>query len=74
MTCREYPVTAFANDAHFRDFFKANYGPTIAVYNRLTEQADAVAELDAALAALYDRSLGGETMGWSCLLVTAKRA
>lgn len=74
LTHRSYPVVAFANGAHFRDFFKANYGPTIAVYDRLVDRPDAVAELDAALAALYDHHLRDAATGWGYLLVTAKRA
>ena len=45
-------VTAFASGEAFRDYFKATYGPTIAVYRSLGDDLDRVAELDEALATL----------------------
>lgn len=53
-------MSAFPTGADFRYFFKANYGPTITVYQRLASQpdgAEAAMELDAALADLYDPHL-----------------
>jgi SAM-dependent methyltransferase len=71
---RTLPVDRFADGAAFRDFFKANYGPTIAAYRGLAgepEQADA---LDAQLAELGDRYLARtSTMEWEYLLVTARK-
>jgi SAM-dependent methyltransferase len=68
-------VDHFANGAEFRDFFKANYGPTIAVYRSLADDPERTAALDADLAALGDRfDLGGGAMDWEYLLVTARRA
>lgn len=73
-TRRELPVRQFADGGAFRDYFKANYGPTITAYRGIADQPDRVAELDAALAALGDRALGGTaTMGWEYLLITAIR-
>ena len=66
-------VDRFANGAEFRDFFKANYGPTIAVYRFIADDPAKVAALDADLAALGDRFLHDGVMGWEYLLVTARR-
>lgn len=66
------PVDRFADGAAFRDFFKAYYGPTITAYRQIADDADKVAELDAALAELGDRQLAGNPqMDWEYLLVTA---
>jgi SAM-dependent methyltransferase len=68
-------VDHFGSGAEFRDYFKAWYGPTIAVYAALADRPDRAAELDAALAALGDRALGADgAMEWEYLLVTARRA
>ena len=67
-------VPVFASGAEFRDYFKTNYGPTIVTYRFIADDADRVAELDAALAALGDRSLADGTMGWEYLLVIANRS
>ena len=67
-------VDTFADGAAFRDYFKANYGPTIATYARISDDADQVAALDLALAQLGDDALGsGTSMGWEYLLTTATR-
>ncbi|MET0781137.1 MAG: class I SAM-dependent methyltransferase [Microbacterium sp.] len=66
-------VDRFANGAEFRDFMKANYGPTIAVYRFLTDDADAVSALDGEMAALGERFLDDGIMPWEYLIVTAKR-
>lgn len=39
----------------FHDYFKANYGPTIAAYRALVDQPDRVAALNHDLAALAER-------------------
>lgn len=67
-------VERFRDGAEFRDFFKAHYGPTIAVYRFLGDDADRVTALDADLAALGDRVIHEGVMGWDYLLVTARRA
>jgi ubiquinone/menaquinone biosynthesis C-methylase UbiE len=67
-------VPAFATGAEFRDYFKANYGPTIVTYRHIAEDADRVAELDAALADLGDGALDGGSMNWEYLLVVADRS
>lgn len=64
-------VNRFSDGADFRDLFKLNYGPTIAVYRFLGEDAARVAALDADLAALGDRFIRRGAMDWEYLLVTA---
>jgi hypothetical protein len=66
-------VDRFGTGAEFRDFFKANYGPTIAVYRFIAEDSAKVEALDADLAALGDRFVRDGIMGWEYLLVTARR-
>src|SRR5262249_43770653 len=68
------PVDRFADGAAFRDFFKANYGPTVAAYRGIADQPDRVEALDAELAALGDEHLAGSSaMEWEYLLVTARK-
>lgn len=66
-------VDRFADGAEFRDFFKAHYGPTIAVYRFIADDDEKVAALDAEMAALGDRFSQGGVMPWEYLIVTAKR-
>ena len=66
-------VDRFATGAEFRDFFKTNYGPTIAVYRYIAEDPAKVEALDADLAALGDRFIHDGVMAWEYLLVTARR-
>ncbi len=73
MQRRELPVSAFADGAAFRDYFKANYGPTIAAYRGIADDPDRVAALDADIAALGDRALRSGSMGWEYLLLTARK-
>ena len=70
---RTLRVDRFATGAEFRDFFKANYGPTIAVYRFIAEDSAKVEALDADLAALGDRFVRDGVMGWEYLLITARR-
>jgi ubiquinone/menaquinone biosynthesis C-methylase UbiE len=65
----------WATPEEFRDFFKATYGPTIAVYRYIGDDPEKVAALDrdlAALAARYDRGTGSLVMDWEYLIVTAR--
>ena len=72
---RVLPVHHFPDGAAFRDYFKAVYGPTIAVYRNIEGDADRVAELDDAIARVGDDVLkGGNAMEWEYLLVTARKA
>lgn len=69
-------VDCFASPAAFRDYFKANYGPTIAAYRGIAEDPDRVAALDRdldELAERHDRGTGSTIMDWEYLLVTAHR-
>lgn len=66
-------IDRFATPEAFRDYFKATYGPTIAVYRSLdAERAAALDEDLATLARRFDQ--GGGRMRWEYLLVTARRA
>lgn len=68
-------INLFPTGAAFRDYFKANYGPTISAYRNIASEPDRVAELDAQLADLGDGALdASSTMAWEYLLVTARRA
>lgn len=69
-------VDRFTRAQEFRDFFKHRYGPTVAAYRGLADDAQKVADLDAALDRLAQDYLdeGGGTMGWEYLLLTARRA
>ncbi|NYG07524.1 ubiquinone/menaquinone biosynthesis C-methylase UbiE [Phycicoccus badiiscoriae] len=69
-------VDQFATPEEFRDFFKTNYGPTIAVYKAIADDPDKVAALDRDLVALaqrFDRGDGHTVLDWEYLLVTAQR-
>jgi SAM-dependent methyltransferase len=66
-------VDRFSSGEEFRDYFKACYGPTIAVYRGL--DASQAATLDVELADLARRfDQGGGALDWEYLLLTAKRA
>jgi SAM-dependent methyltransferase len=68
-------VDRFSSAVAFRDYFKSNYGPTIAVYRNIAAEPARVAALDDALLALAERhDLGGGVMNWEYLLYTARRA
>lgn len=67
-------VNRFTDGSEFRDFFKANYGPTIAVYRFIADDPAKVAALDTDLAVLGDSFLRDGTMNWEYLLVTARRS
>lgn len=72
--CRTLTVDHFADGAEFRDYFKVVYGPTIAAYRNIENDAERVAELDAGIAAVGDSVLsGGGTMEWEYLLFTARK-
>jgi len=72
-------VDEFATPAEFRDYFKANYGPTIAVYRALADDPERAAALDAELADLAHRhdlgtgSSQSAVMEWEYLLLTARK-
>jgi ubiquinone/menaquinone biosynthesis C-methylase UbiE len=68
-------VDNFRTPEEFREYFKTNYGPTIAVYKNIADDAERVASLDRELAELagrfFDEASG--TMGWEYLLFTARK-
>jgi len=68
-------VTHFLTAEAFRDYFKINYGPTIAVYRSLADRPDRQAALDHDLAELGRRvgttRDGVMVMDWEYLLLTA---
>ena len=68
-------VTNFPTAEAFRDYFKINYGPTVAVYRSLADQPERQAALDHDLAELGRRFAaegeGALIMDWEYLLVTA---
>ncbi len=69
-------VDHFATAEDFRDFFKANYGPTIAAYRAIADDPDRVAALDhdlVQLAARFDRGDGHCVLDWEYLVVIARR-
>jgi SAM-dependent methyltransferase len=74
---RKVRVTHFAEPADFREYFKTNYGPTIAAYKQQPD-AERAAALDADLDALAERFDLGESghlvTEWEYLLVTCRRA
>jgi ubiquinone/menaquinone biosynthesis C-methylase UbiE len=77
---RTLDVRHFGSVEAFRDYFKLNYGPTIACYRSIADDPAAVAALDEALVELgrrFDRGEaggGGAVFDWEYLLVTARRA
>jgi hypothetical protein len=67
-------IDRFPTAEAFRDFFKANYGPTISVFRSTAEEPERVAALDRELVELAGRhDLGGGAMDWEYLLVIAYR-
>ncbi len=78
VTARKGTVTVdhFERPEAFREYFKANYGPTIAAYRSIAAEPERVAALDAELAELarsYDRGSGRTVMEWEYLLLTARK-
>lgn len=75
---RQLRVTHFATPADFRDYFKANYGPTIVAYRSLADQPNRVAALDRDLEELgrrFDLGSGhgsGLVMDWEYVIVTGR--
>lgn len=66
-------VDHFADGAAFRDYFKAHYGPTIAAYRGLADDAERTAALDREMVALADQHLTDGVMHWEYLLVVTRR-
>ncbi|MDT4972290.1 MAG: hypothetical protein QOG22_2433, partial [Pseudonocardiales bacterium] len=73
VTARRQTVRVDNFDApeDFREYFKTNYGPTIAVYRSIAADPDRVAALDRELADLarrFDVGTGTTTLDWEYLL------
>ncbi len=66
-------IDRFTTPEEFRDYFKANYGPTISVYRSIADDPARVAGLDHDLAALAARNGTDGVMQWEYLLLTAHR-
>lgn len=73
---RSLTVDQFARPEDFRDYFKERYGPMVAAFRGLADDAERTAELDRLLVDLvrrFDRGDGSTVMDWEYLLVTARR-
>ncbi|WP_433065728.1 class I SAM-dependent methyltransferase [Dactylosporangium sp. CS-033363] len=72
---RTVRVERFAAADGFREYFKHNYGPTLAVYRLHADDPQRTAELDAALDELAGRFRAADgSMEWEYLLLTARRS
>jgi ubiquinone/menaquinone biosynthesis C-methylase UbiE len=66
-------VSLFPRPEDFREYFKARYGPVIAVYHSIADDPDKTAALDHGLAELARRhDQGTGAMEWEYLLFTAR--
>jgi SAM-dependent methyltransferase len=66
-------VGVFGSAEEFRDYFKKHYGPTIAVYRNIADDAERTASLDRELVELARRHGADDAaMQWEYLLVTAR--
>ncbi|MGW7438564.1 class I SAM-dependent methyltransferase [Streptomyces sp. NPDC054849] len=70
---RTVRVETFPKPTAFREFFKACYGPTIAVYRHIADDPERVAALDGDLDALAAEHTVDGVMEWEYLLLTAHR-
>jgi len=71
-------VDRFADATEWRDYFKSNYGPMVAVYRNLGDDPARTSELDIALIDLAEAHDGGNSttglvMDWDYLLLKAHR-
>jgi SAM-dependent methyltransferase len=66
-------IDHFRAPEEFRDYFKTNYGPTIAVYKNIADDPSRTAALDQDLVELARRFGAGDVMEWEYLLLTARR-
>ncbi len=71
-TVQALPVANFQTGEQLRDFFATHYGPTIAAYRNVADDAARTAELDAAIVEVAERfGVTSGAMQWEYLLVTA---
>ncbi len=76
-TRHEVAVEAFATPQAFVDFFRANYGPTVAAYRAIADDPGRTAALNDALVSLargHDRGKGKTVMDWEYLLVHCSKS
>ncbi|TDC83672.1 class I SAM-dependent methyltransferase [Actinomadura sp. 7K507] len=69
-------ITGFETPEAFRDYFKARYGPTIAVYNHIADDPEKTAALDEALTDLarrHDQKTSTLTVDWEYLLLIVRK-
>jgi ubiquinone/menaquinone biosynthesis C-methylase UbiE len=74
---RALRVTHFTTPEAFRDYFKTNYGPTIAAYRGLADDPDRAQALDCDLADLarrFDVGTDSTLLDWEYLLFTARKS
>lgn len=74
---RAVRVSYFATPEAFRDYFKANYGPTISVYKAIADDPERAAALDRDLVELARRfNVGTDStvVDWEYLLFTARKS
>lgn len=65
-------VDSMADPVTFREYFKQNYGPTIAAYRGLADQPERAAELDRAMVELVERFRSPDGhVDWEYLVVVA---
>ncbi|MGB7448567.1 MAG: methyltransferase domain-containing protein [Ornithinimicrobium sp.] len=68
-------VDDFGDPRAFREFFAANYGPTIAAYRGLGEDRDRISQLDRALEEVAAEDWNSQgSMQWEYLLLTGTRS
>jgi SAM-dependent methyltransferase len=76
VTTRRQTITVdrFSTTADWLNYFKVNYGPTVAVYRSLAADPQRVAELDRELLTVASRHVDASgAMRWEYLLLTARR-
>ncbi|NDL55817.1 class I SAM-dependent methyltransferase [Phytoactinopolyspora mesophila] len=69
-------VDAFDDPDQFREYFKAGYGPTVAIYRGISSDTDQVTALDhdlSELARRFDQGTERMQMAWEYLLFTARK-
>ncbi|HJY43489.1 MAG TPA: class I SAM-dependent methyltransferase [Propionibacteriaceae bacterium] len=74
---RAVRVSYFATPEAFRDYFKANYGPTISIYKAIADDPERVAALDRDLVEMarrFDVGTDSTVVDWEYLLLTARRS
>jgi hypothetical protein len=71
---RTVRIGQFGSPEAFRDYFKANYGPTIVAYRNIADDLQRTAALDDDLVELARRhSADTGVMDWEYLVLTARR-